>query len=84
MEQHVPMIDRLMAVRGALTAVLLELEWDNLATSEWKTLEALRDLLHPFAQLTSLIARVYKEGGRVLNRVYNARNIRSEGSRPLK
>ena len=31
-----------------------------------------------------VIARVYKEGGRVLNRVYTARNIRSEGSRPLK
>ena len=31
-----------------------------------------------------VLARVYKEGGRVLNRVYTARNIRSEGSRPLK
>ena len=50
------MFDRLLSVKSALTTVLLELEWDNLATSEWKTLEALRDLLHPFAQLTSLVS----------------------------
>ena len=50
------MIDRLLVVRSALSTVLLELEWDNLATSEWKTLEALRDLLHPFAQFTSLLS----------------------------
>ena len=50
------MIDRLLVVRSALSTVLLELEWDNLATSEWKTLEALGDLLHPFAQFTSLLS----------------------------
>ena len=50
------MFDRLLSVKSALTTVLLELEWDNLATSEWKTLEALRDLLHPFTQLTSLVS----------------------------
>ena len=37
-----------------------------------------------FTLLSCILARVYKEGGRVLNRVYTARNIRSEGSRPLK
>ena len=31
-----------------------------------------------------IVPRVYKERGRVLNRVYTARNIRLEGSRPLK
>ena len=50
------MIDHLLAVQSVLTTVLLKLERDNLATSEWKTLEALRDLLHPFAHLTSLVS----------------------------
>ena len=36
----------------------------------------------PSWRWTSIIPRVYKEGGRVLNRVYTARIIRSEGSRP--
>ena len=50
------MIDHLLTVRSALSKVLLELEWDNLTTSEWKTLEALQELLHPFAQFTSLVS----------------------------
>ena len=47
------MIDRLLSVTTGLCQVLQELECDNLATSEWKTLESLRDMLHPFAQFTS-------------------------------
>ena len=45
-----------MAVKSALTTVLLGLEWDNLAISERKTLKIQRDLLHPFAQLTLLVS----------------------------
>ena len=37
-----------------------------------------------FAAHILVQSRVYKEGGRVLNHVYTPRNIRSEGSRPLK
>ena len=49
------MINRMLEVRNSLTSVLEELEWDNLAVSEWKLLEALRDLLHPFAIFTALV-----------------------------
>lgn len=49
------LIERLLAVRSALTEVLQELEWDDMLTSEWKMLEAIRNLLHPFALFTSLI-----------------------------
>ena len=49
-------LDRLFSVKTALGRVLQELEWDDLAISEWKSLEALRDLLHPFAQYTSLVS----------------------------
>lgn len=48
------MITCMLEVRNSLTSVLEELEWDNLAVSEWKLLEALRDLLHPFAIFTAL------------------------------
>ena len=47
-------IERVLAVRVSLTRVLEELEWDNLATSEWKTLENILKLLKPFAQYTAL------------------------------
>lgn len=50
------MIERLLEVRVPLTKVLEELEWDNLATSEWKTLENMHLLLKPFAQYTSLVS----------------------------
>ena len=50
------MIERLLSVKIGLSQVLQELEWDNLATSEWKMLESLRDLLRPFAEFTSLIS----------------------------
>ena len=47
------MRDRLLSVNTGLCQVLQELEWDNLVTSEWRTLES---LLHPFAQFTSLVS----------------------------
>lgn len=43
------MIERLLEVKIPLTQVLGELEWDTLATSEWKTLENIHKLLRPFA-----------------------------------
>ena len=49
------LIERLLAVRSSLTEVLQELEWDDLLTTEWKSLEAICNLMHPFAQFTSLI-----------------------------
>ena len=50
------MIERLLKVKESLKTVLEVLEWDNLATSEWKSLENIHKLLKPFAQYTSLIS----------------------------
>ena len=47
------LVSQMLQVRTALTQVLEELEWDNLATSEWKSLE---ELLQPFAQYTALVS----------------------------
>ena len=49
------MINRMLEVRNSLTSALKELEWDNLAVSERKLLEALRDLLRPFTTFTALV-----------------------------
>ena len=50
------LVSRMIEVRAALTEILQEMEWDNLATSEWKLLESICELLHPFAQYTSLLS----------------------------
>lgn len=50
------LISRILEVREALTDALQEMEWDNLATSEWRFLESIHDLLHPFVQYTFLIS----------------------------
>ena len=50
------MLERLLAVRGSLSTILEDLGWDNIATSEWKTLGNIHDLLRPFAQYTSLVS----------------------------
>ena len=50
------MIDRLLLLRSSLTQVLEELEWDNLAVSEWKKLHAIKHLLQPFAPFTQLVS----------------------------
>ena len=50
------MIERLLAIRGQLSDVLEQLGWDNLATSEWKVLSCIHDLLKPFAMYTSLVS----------------------------
>ena len=49
------MINRMLEVRNFLSHVLEELEWDNLAVSEWKVLQSIRDLLQPFAMFTTLV-----------------------------
>ena len=50
------MIERLLLVKYALSQVLQELQWDNLAIREWRMMDALKKLLHPFAQFTSFIS----------------------------
>ena len=50
------MLDRLLEVKVPLSTVLEELEWDNLAHSEWRNLESVHKLLKPFAQYTALIS----------------------------
>ena len=50
------MIERLLDVRDPLTKVLEEAEWDNLAASEWKSLWAIKSLLQPLAEFTSLLS----------------------------
>lgn len=50
------MIERVLEVKASLITVLEELEWDSLATSEWKILEGIKSLLQPFAQFTQLIS----------------------------
>ena len=49
------LIVRLLEVKMPLIQVLEEIEWDNLAVSEWRMLESIQKLLHPFAQYTSLV-----------------------------
>lgn len=46
-------IDCLIDVRQPLSSVLQGVEWDNLATSAWKTLQSIKTLLQPFADFTS-------------------------------
>ena len=48
------MIKRLLDVRMPLTSVLEELEWDNLAISDWKVLENIQKLTNPFTLYTSV------------------------------
>ena len=48
------LIERLIEVKEPLEKVLNNMEWDSLATSEWKAIENLLKLLRPFAQYTAL------------------------------
>ena len=50
------MIEHLLNVQDPLTKVLQDMEWDNLAASEWKGLHALKTLLQPLAEFTSLLS----------------------------
>ena len=47
------LIQRLLSVKYDLSSVLVDLGWDSLQNSEWKTLEQIHFLLEPFAKLTS-------------------------------
>lgn len=49
------LLQRLIEVREPLTVVLRELEWDDLAASEWRSLCAIQSLLQPFAEFTDLV-----------------------------
>ena len=48
------MISRLVDVKQHLTAVLDDLNWDNLTATQWKHLEAILELLQPFAHQTNI------------------------------
>ena len=50
------LLEQLLVVKEPLTAVLNELEWDNLAKSEWKAIDSICRLLQPFAQYTTLVS----------------------------
>ena len=50
------LLEQLLVVKEPLTAVLNELEWDNLAKSEWKAIDSICRLLRPFAQYTTLVS----------------------------
>ena len=50
------MISRLLEVKDKLKIILDEQGWDDLATSEWRTLKNLSALLHPIAKFTSLLS----------------------------
>ena len=47
------MISRLFDVKHHFTAVLDELTWDSLTATQWKQLEAIQELLQPFAHHTN-------------------------------
>ena len=49
-------IDRLLTLRPFLSQVLEELQWDHLAMSEWRTLDATRSLFQPSAHFTQLLS----------------------------
>ena len=55
MELNLPFGRAFAESKSAVDKVLDTLEWDNLAVSEWKTLENVQKLLKPFAQYTSLV-----------------------------
>ena len=48
------MISRLLDVKHHLIAVLDELTWDSLTATQWKHLEAIHELLQPFAHQTNI------------------------------
>ena len=49
-------LERFFEFKNALTIVLDERGWDNLAHSEWRLIEIVCKLLKPFAVYTSLIS----------------------------
>ena len=50
------MLQRLTQLREPLAIVLRELEWDDLAASEWRSLSNVQSLLQPFADFTTLVS----------------------------
>ena len=50
------LVDRLISVKEMLNRVLQELAWDGIQASEWRMLKCIQKLLHPFAEVTSLVS----------------------------
>ena len=50
------LLQRLTELRDPLEMVICELEWDNLAASEWRLLHIIQNLLKPFAEFTNVIS----------------------------
>ena len=50
------MISRLIEVKEQLKVVLEQQGWDDLASSEWRTLINVTNLLQPFAKYTTLLS----------------------------
>ena len=50
------MVKRLVDVKDHLKVVLEEQGWDDIAASEWRTLNSITNLLQPFAKFTSLLS----------------------------
>ena len=50
------MLSCLIEIKNQLKVVLNELGWDDLVTSEWRTLKNIVNLLQPFAKFTSLLS----------------------------
>lgn len=50
------LLQRLIEVREPLAVILRELEWDDLAASEWRSLCTVQSLLQPFADFTDLVS----------------------------
>ena len=48
------MILRLLEVKSSVVSVCEELGWESLSSYQWKQLEAIEQLLKPFAQYTTL------------------------------
>ena len=48
------MISRLLDVKHHLTAMLDELTWDSLTATQWTPLEAIQELIEPFAHHTKI------------------------------
>ena len=48
------LIQQLLSVRDEVSRALVDLGWDSLQNSEWKTLEQIHFLLEPFARYTQL------------------------------
>ena len=78
------MISRLLGVKDHINAVLEELGWERLTTSQWKQLHAIEELLQPFAHQTNvasicMVIPILKELDLHLKEVRNQGRLRRWG-----